>query len=97
MEKEQIIKMTQWLQDRVKLGSDSDRITIVFEEPSLDDFTAQGFSEEDVNLTLRSDWWKEMAADIIETPDFAQPDESPEQVLKYARDLVVEYISKRLE
>ena len=37
-----------------------------------------------------------MVADIIDTPEFAEPDESPEQVLQYARDVVVEYFRKRL-
>ena len=37
-----------------------------------------------------------MVTDIIETPDFAEPGESPQQVLQYARDVVKEYVAKRL-
>ena len=96
MTPEQIKKMTTWLQGRVTLDEGADSIRISFNEPGADDFTAEGFEEEAVRLTLRSDWWKEMVTDIIETPDFAGPDEPPEQVLQYARDLVKEYVSKRL-
>jgi len=33
--------------------------------------------------------------DIIETPDFAEPDATPTVVLGYARDVIQEYIGKR--
>jgi len=55
-----------------------------------------GFESEAVERTLESNWWAEMVTDIVETPDFAEPDESPEQVLGYARDVVKEYVAKRL-
>ena len=40
-------------------------------------------------------WWDEMVADIVETPDMCAPDDSPQQVLGYAKDVVSEYIRKR--
>ncbi len=55
-----------------------------------------GFASEAVELTIGSDWWAEMTTDIVETPDFAEPGESPDQVLQYARDVVKEYVAKRL-
>jgi hypothetical protein len=36
-----------------------------------------------------------MVADIIETPEMCDPEDAPEQVLQYARDVVAEYIRKR--
>jgi hypothetical protein len=37
-----------------------------------------------------------MVTDIVETPDYAEPGESSAQVLEYARDVVKEYVAKRL-
>ncbi|MCI5137127.1 MAG: DUF2065 domain-containing protein, partial [Candidatus Electrothrix sp. AR1] len=45
---------------------------------------------------LAASWWEEMVTDIIETPDFCEPDESPQQVLEYAKDVVSDYIRKRV-
>ena len=44
---------------------------------------------------LEAPWWDEMVADIVETPAMCEPDDPPEQVLEYARDVVSEYIRKR--
>jgi hypothetical protein len=96
MKPEEIKRMNLWLQSRITMEERAGEIVIKFDEPAADDFFAQGFDEEVVSLTLKSDWWPEMAADIIETPEFAEPEDSPEQVLEYARDLVFEYIGKRL-
>jgi len=96
VETDQIKILNQWLRSRVTLDEMAEEITIQFSQPSAEDFLLQGFGEDTINLTLRSPWWSEMVTDIVETPDFAEPDESPEQVLGYARDQVVEYIAKRM-
>ena len=96
MEDSEIKRMYQWIQKRVKLADTTDGIAITFDKPSADDFEEAGFAAEAVDLTLSSDWWSEMATDIIETPDYAEPGEGPEQVLEYARDVVKEYVAKRL-
>ena len=79
----------------VTLG-DGDLVVIEFAEPSAADFEAQGFAGEAVELTLQSDWWAEMVTDIVETPEYSEPGESTEQILSYARDVVKEYVAKRL-
>ena len=96
MERDEIIRMYEWIQSRVNLADSTDGIAITFDAPEPDDFESAGFAPEAIELTLQSAWWPEMATDIVETPDFAEPGESPEQVLGYARDVVVEYIRKRL-
>jgi len=96
MEDSEIKRMYEWIQNRVNLAVDGDGIAISFDEPGSGDFTAAGFASEAVELTLHSDWWAEMGTDIVETPDFAEPGESPEQILQYARDVVKEYVAKRL-
>jgi hypothetical protein len=96
MEANDIKRMYEWIQNRVNLAMNGEGIVIAFDEPGSGDFTEAGFTSEAVELTLHSDWWAEMATDIVETPDFAEPNESPEQVLQYARDVVKEYVAKRL-
>ena len=46
---------------------------------------------------LNASWWDEMVTDIVETPEMCDPDEPPDQVLEYAKDVVAEYIRKRAE
>jgi hypothetical protein len=96
MDKDEIKRMYEWIQSRVTLADASDGFAITFDAPGPEDFAAAGFASEVVELTLQSDWWSEMATDIVETPDFVEPGESPEQVLGYAQDVVVEYVRKRL-
>jgi hypothetical protein len=96
MESDEIKRMYEWIQSRVTLATDGDGIVIAFDEPGSGDFTEAGFASEAVELTLHSEWWREMVTDIVETPEFAEPGESPEQVLGYAHDVVKEYVAKRL-
>ena len=96
MEPDEIRRMYEWIQQRVDLTDGPDGISITFDEPDPDDFIDADFDPEAVDLTHESDWWDEMVTDIVETPDFAEPGESPEQVLENARDDVKEYVAKRL-
>jgi hypothetical protein len=56
---------------------------------------AAGLNPDGVKLLLGLSWWEDMVTDIIETPDFCEPDDTPEQILGYARDVVSGYIRKR--
>ena len=96
MTKEKIRKLIRWLQARITLSEGGDGINISFDEPDSGDFRGQDFGDDVIGLTLEREWWAEMAMEIVETPDFAEPDESTKQVLDYARDVVSEYIRKRL-
>jgi len=96
MEADEIKRMYEWIQQRVHLADETDGIAITFDEPDAEAFSGAGFVPEAIERTLESDWWAEMVTDIIETPDFAEPGESPDQVLEYARDVVKEYVAKRL-
>jgi len=96
VEQADIKKMYEWVQGRVRLVEGSEEPVVAFDAPSAEELMAHGFDEEIVVLTLQSKWWPQMVIDIIETPEFAEPDEGPDQVLQYARDVVVEYFRKRL-
>ena len=96
MDKDEIKRLYEWIQDRVTLDDQGNGIAISFEEPDPDDFADADFDPEVVELTLDSEWWEEMVVDIVETPDYAEPSDTPDQVLEYARDVVKEYVAKRL-
>jgi len=96
MDKNEIIRFINLLQGRVKIGDIQPEVTIKFSEPSKDDLVTNGFGNDVIAISLKADWWNEMVTDIIETPGFVGPEASPEQILKYARDVVYEYIAKRL-
>ena len=95
METEEIRQLIQWLQDRVTLAT-GDEPAISFAKPNAADFSAKGFGADVVAITLKAPWWPEMVTDIVETPEYAEPGESAEQILSYAKDVVSEYVRKRL-
>ena len=48
-----------------------------------------GLNREGCRQILDAPWWDEMVADVVETPEMCDPEDPPEQVLQYARDVVV--------
>lgn len=93
---EQLTKLISWLQDRIEMARDGKSIIMSFDIPSEADFIDAGFDQAMIDLTLNSSWWEEMITDIIETPDFVDPDSAPPLIIKYARDIVNEYVGKRI-
>lgn len=86
-----------YLREKVQPGSreEGDPVTITFQTPLEEEMIAAELNAEGVQRLLRVSWWEEMVEDIVETPDMCDPDDSPEQILEYARDVVSEYIRKR--
>ncbi len=85
-----------YLRDKVQLEA-ADPIEVKFQAPTEDEMIQAELNGEGVRLILSADWWEEMITDIIETPDFCEPDEPPEQILEYAKDVVSDYLRKRVE
>ncbi|MCI5145694.1 MAG: hypothetical protein D3923_09220 [Candidatus Electrothrix sp. AR3] len=98
MSPDELRAIMAYLRDRVGLGSENDKdsVTITFLAPTAVDMTGAGLNADGVDQVLSAPWWDEMVTDIIETPDFCEPDESPQQVLAYAKDVVSDYIRKRV-
>ncbi len=92
-------KIMSFLKARVSIGGDraDSPLQIVFDAPDLATMTGAGLDPEGSKEILRASWWDEMVNDIIETPDFCDPDDPPEQVLKYAKDVVMDYLRKRVK
>ena len=84
-----------FLEHRVALAKPAAPISIVFSAPSADDLAAIGLPRDEAKHLLDAPWWPEMVAEIVETPSFAGADDPAEVVLRYARDVVGEYIRKR--
>jgi len=91
-------KIISFLKSRISMGGEKPEspIQIVFDVPDLDTMTGAGLDPEGSEEVLNAVWWEEMVNDIIETPDFCEEDDPPEQVLIYAQDVVADYLRKRV-
>jgi hypothetical protein len=98
MTPEELRAIMAYLKDRVKLAhKDTENpVVIIFLSPTAEEMVAAGLNAEGVGRILNAPWWEEMVTDIIETPDYCEPDDSAEQVLEYAQDVVSDYIRKRV-
>jgi hypothetical protein len=97
MTSEELRAIMAYLRERVHLGPKEAEspVLITFHGPTEAEMIGAGLNAEGVQQILRVPWWEEMVVDIIETPDFCDPSDSPQQVLEYARDVVSDYIRKR--
>jgi hypothetical protein len=93
---DQLRAIVDYLEDRVNLITKGDR-AISFDPPSAEEMATAGLDGPTAISLTSAPWWREMVDDIIETPDFAEPDATPTVVLGYARDVIREYFGKRLE
>ncbi len=98
MTPEELREIMTYLMERVHVGppQGENPVTISFRAPTEEDMIAAGLNAEGAKQIRRAPWWDEMVTDIIETPDMCEPDDPPEQVLAYARDVVPDYIRKRV-
>ncbi|MCG6923320.1 MAG: hypothetical protein LJF15_19885 [Acidobacteria bacterium] len=94
MTPEELRSVIAYLEGRVRLADEASR-SIVFEMPSEGELLEAGLNPEGVRRLLGAFWLPDMVSEILETPEFCEPEESLEQLLGYARDVVGEYIRKR--
>jgi hypothetical protein len=94
MTPEELRAIMNYLRDRVHLQAEVP-LTISFQTPTTDEMIQAGLNAEGTRRILAVSWWDEMVEDIIETPEMCDPEDSPQQVLEYARDVISEYIRKR--
>lgn len=94
MQPEDLRRLMEYLQNLVGV---SESRNIVFEVPDEGTMLEAGLEADIVRQLLSAPWLQEMISDVRETPDFCSPEDTPDQVLRYARDVVVEYLWKRFE
>ena len=97
MNPDELREIMEFLRRRVQLevGDAADQIVIRFDAPSVADMVAAGLHAEGSQHILSAPWWDEMVIDVVETPEMCDPEDTAEEVLSYARDVVSEYIRKR--
>jgi hypothetical protein len=97
MTPDELRAIMNWLRDRVYLkdpGPDGE-VRIGFDTPTDDTLDKTELNRQGCRQVLDAPWWDEMVADVVETPEMCDPGDPPEQVLRYARDVVSEFIRKR--
>ncbi len=95
MHADDVRRIITWLESRVTLGPAGSR-HIAFPVPSAADMAAAGLHPEGIAQVRGAPWWDDMVADILETPNLCHQDDPPEQVLAFARDVIGEYVRKRV-
>jgi hypothetical protein len=86
--------LMSYLEERVRLTADS---KVQFEVPDELRMLADGIHPEAVAQLLAAPWREEMVVDVLETPEFCEPGETPAQILRLARDVIQEYLRKRFQ
>lgn len=94
MTPDELRAMTAFLESRVELADPGGR-EVAFGVPDEAEMVAAGLPLEGVRRLLAQPWLGEMVEEVVETPEFCDAEDPPEQVLRYARDVVVEYLRKR--
>jgi hypothetical protein len=97
MTPEELRSMMEYLRKEVRLGPKESKspVVITFLAPTEEEMISAGLNAEGVKRLLKVPWWDELVTDIIETPEYCDPSDSPQQVLEYARDVISDYIRKR--
>jgi hypothetical protein len=93
MTPDELRALMDYLRERISLDATTNELA--FAAPSEAEMLDAGLNPEGVMWILHVPWWEEMVSDIYETPEFCESDDSPEQVLEYARDVVTDCIRKR--
>ena len=94
MTPDDVRKLISYLESRVRLAGSGSRV-VEFDLPDEETMLAAGLHPDAVAQLLAASWAEQMTGDVRETPEFCDPDDPPEQILRYARDVVGEYIRKR--
>ena len=95
MTAEELRAIIRWLEGRVTLEPGPGDPRIVFHQPTLTEMEAAGLDGAGSRRLLAVPWWDEMVTDVVETPEYCEPGSPPETVLRWARDVIGEWIRKR--
>lgn len=98
MTPDELRAIMSYLRKRVQLDTttNDNSVVITFRAPTEDEMVKAGLNPAGVKQVRNASWWSEMVTDIIETPEFCEPDELAQQILEYARDAVSDYLRKRI-
>lgn len=91
---DQLRDIVRHLQNQVRLVTDGEK-TIAFNPPTAEEMATAGLDGDTASRLTSASWWPEMVGDVIETPEFAEPEATDAVVLGYAKDVIQEYVGKR--
>lgn len=97
MKTDEVPRLIAFLESRVTLAPGEDTPSVLVSPPTVDDLVQAGFDAADAALLIEAPWWPEMLQEVRETPEFCEPEDGPDTVLGYARDVVGEYVRKRFQ
>lgn len=92
LQPEDLRRLMEYLQGLVTASGSR---SIAFEIPDGKAMLDAGLHAAAVRQLLVAPWLEEMIADVRETPEFCSPEETSDEILRYARDVVAEYLRKR--
>ena len=97
MTPDELRAIMEYLMARVRLSDQAagEEVAVEFDAPAADQMAGAGLNADGCRQILEAPWWDEMVADVVETPEMCDTDDPPDRVLRYARDVVSEYIRKR--
>ncbi len=97
MTPDELRAIMEFLEQKVHLKDPTadGQVIVGFDVPTVDEMSGAELNAKGSRQIIDAPWWDEMVEDIVETPEMCEPDDSPEQVLRYAKDVVAEYIRKR--
>lgn len=97
MTAEQLRAIIAFLQECVRVADDASAgaPVVTFAPPTAAAMERAGLDGEGARRILGAAWFPEMVDEVVTTPEFCDPGDPPELVLRYARDVVAEYIYKR--
>jgi len=96
---DELRKIMEFLKQRVHLkeGDADGEVVIGFDSPTSEEMARADLNPDGARQIMEAPWWDEMVVDIVETPEMCDPEDPPAQVLEYARDVVSEYLRKRVQ
>ena len=97
MTPEELRAIMDYLRERVHVDTNDagGPVTVTFHTPVADEMIDEGLNAKGVERILAAPWWEEMVADIMETPEYCDLSDPPQQVLEYAKDVISDYVRKR--
>jgi len=97
MEADALRAIVAFLQGRVEVREEegSGALLVTFPTPTAEEMDRAGLDGALSRRLLAADWFPEMVDEVVTTPAFCAPDDPPGLVLRYARDVVAEYVAKR--
>ncbi len=96
MTADELRAIVAFVQGRIGVTATGHPPAITFAVPTAAEMVAAGLDAFGVERVLAAPWFAEMVAEVLDTPSYCESTDPPELILRFARDVVAEYVAKRL-